>query len=139
MRIFALSFLLLCGCASLNNNQISEPVIKNDNAITKLPFTVEFADKSKFTNNSHLVVSIYDGGLMDTSMQPIGKFETHISGEPVKITGNINYLQSDLKKLSMPSFSARLELNGKLIGINMSAQHYTPNQTAQTIIIDKVQ
>lgn len=139
MRLIALSFLLLCGCNSLNNSQINSSVSKNDLPIIKSSFLVKFSDNSKFPDNSHLVVTIYDGGLMDTSMQPIGKFEEHIKKSQEIIKGNVEFAKTDLDKLAIPSYSARLEINGKLIGINMSAQHLNSNNLVQTIIIDKVQ
>jgi uncharacterized lipoprotein YbaY len=139
MRIFALAFLFLSGCTAnaVESPTSNAPIIENQ--MEKLPILIKFADEARFPDNSYLLVQLYDGGLMDTSIQPIGKFEDHNYGERGIITGHIEYSQKDFERLSMPSFSARLEQDGRLIAINKSSQPFQKNKMAQTIIIDKVQ
>lgn len=133
----------LCACSIMPPKTYAQQIetSKNSQDVKEILFLVKFEDDSKFDQNETLIVSLYDGGLMDATMQPIASF-TDVTdknfGPREHITGRLQFQQKDFEKLSMPSFSARLEKNGKLIAINTSSQPYSGKTLAETIIINRI-
>ncbi|MBN8647822.1 MAG: YbaY family lipoprotein [Caulobacterales bacterium] len=143
-NIISILFIgFLCACAVEAPKTYADTFkIKPDNQNTsEILFLVKFEDESKFGENEKLIVTLYDGGLMDAPMQPIATF-TDITdknyGPRSIITGRFSFNKADFDKLSMPSFSARLEKDGKLIAINTANQSYSGKTLAETIIINRL-
>lgn len=129
MRYQILPLFLLSACASVEK---LEPKIEN-------AFVVSMADDSFLIDGSLIKLSIYDGGLMDAPMQPIYYREIKVVGDK-----SVAFYQAMLipkgpyEKLSMPSFSVRIEKDGKLLAINKSAIRVKLEEKIQFLKLDKV-
>lgn len=140
--ISILIFGFLSACSIAQKSSADSFKINSESQFdSEILFLVKFSDGSKFDENETLIVSLYDGGLMDVPMKPIASF-TDVTdknfGPREHISGRLQFLQKDFEKLSMPSFSVRLEKNGKLIAINTSSQIYSGKTLAETIIINRI-
>ncbi|KAF0113343.1 MAG: hypothetical protein FD163_1462 [Hyphomonadaceae bacterium] len=134
---------ILCACTAAPQQAASQ-VPSNSNVAknqTEILFLVKFADDSKFGDSEILTVALFDGGFIDAPMQPIATFATTTDtnyGPRGHITGRLVYHNEAFARLSMPSFSARLEKDGRLIAVNTSNQPYSGQTLAETIIINRV-
>ncbi len=133
----------LCACSIMPPKSYAHQIENSQNSqdMKEVLFLVKFDDDSKFDTDEILIVNLYDGGLMDAPMKSIATF-TEVTdknyGPRAHITGRLQFQKKDFEKLSMPSFSARLEKNGKLIAINTSSQPYSGKTLAETIIINRI-